>query len=158
MVAVIPGVRCLCSKFLLAGAPQYAATVIGGQRSSKHEKRKKKAMSRAASYVGPTYEDESDSASESQSYLAIGSGDPSDEQLKRVLAGLLNGPQASTSGAAGSFTLPTKNKTTGDLMKTFMACQNCSEISTQSKQLQCSHTICMKCAMALRTKHLDPGN
>jgi len=131
----------------------------GGKRSSKKrdKKRKKKSKSRAASFVEDVYEKETASSSDLQSYLAIGSNDPADEQLRRALAGMINGPQATASSGKGSYTLPLKNNTAGDLMKTFMACQNCSEVSTQSKQLQCSHTICLKCAMQLRRKHLDPG-
>ena len=101
--------------------------------------------------------EQSGGQSELQSYLAIGSNDPEDDQLRRALAGMIGGPQAAVSGAKGSYTLPLKNSTAGDLMKTFMACQSCGEISTQSKQLQCSHTICQKCAMQMRSKHLDPG-
>ena len=139
-------------------ASSYVGSMLdGGQRSSKRDKkRKKKSKSRVPSFV-EQYEEESDSNSDLQSYLAIGSSNQGDEQLRMALAGMINGPQSGVGSSTGSFTLPMKNSTAGDLMKTFMGCQNCSEISTQSKQLQCSHTICQKCAMQLRSKHVDPG-
>ena len=130
----------------------------GSQKVSKRDRRKSKSRSRAASFSELIFEDDSDSSdSDMQSYLNMGSSDPTDDQLRRALAGMINGPQMQASAANGSFTLPMTNNTAGDLMKTFMACQNCSEISTKSKQLQCSHTICKKCAVQLRSKHLDPG-
>ncbi|XP_076818587.1 uncharacterized protein LOC143464600 isoform X2 [Clavelina lepadiformis] len=58
---------------------------------------------------------------------------------------------------SNNFTLPLQSNTMEEMIKTFMACQKCKEISTKSKQLQCSHTICKKCAIQIRTRHVDPG-
>ena len=142
--------------FRLGSVSSYSASTTGVQMPRQKSK-KSKSRSRAASFVEQLFEEDSDSDSESQSYLAIGSEDPTDEQLRKVLAGMVNRPQTQPPRNQNSRTLPVKGNATEDLMKTFMACQKCNEISPQSKQLQCSHTICQKCAYILRTQHVDPG-
>nr|XP_039265239.1 uncharacterized protein LOC120340907 isoform X1 [Styela clava] len=49
------------------------------------------------------------------------------------------------------------NKTVRDMMKMFLACQRCSQLSRKLKQLKCSHSVCSRCALRNRTRNLDAG-
>ena len=115
----------------------------GGQKGAGREKRKR-ARSKATDRT-TSFHDDSDDDAESKSYFAMGSGDA---QLRKALSMMMR-------GEGGSFAASIEHGLSGDA--TLTACQNCGDVSARMKRLQCSHVICRKCAMRLRSEHLDPG-